>query len=462
MAPKPTIQLRTIFLLFFCIAVGLMCANAHSEEFESALTWTQKVAPRPHVYRFLLYTGAAAIVIGLLQQIQVLARFDLPQHSVDSGLRHARAFAIGWRSLIAIVLCGLAITRMSLARELFGLPASETFHKPFPDTLTFVCAIVVLGNSVRRWSRIGTIKERRLFVLIAFAASVVILSAILTNSGMLTFLVHIALGGVEHSHSACFQRPGAYPDLAKEGLRLFWISTGAIAAVLIASAAIMSANVYRAKRICVVPNIAIYAVAIAAAAAFCFWYYTIELPQISPDLAGAGFVSSWVDRLGGAALISIVVAVIAYRTAKAKEITSAVTFDTGAGGPPSQLHESVLVPLLLFGAAFVYLYELLRAAFNGWDFRINWDRQILDVLIAFLRWPESYIALSLVIVAAQFLWLRWKQKDGAPAWRLTPVDGSRLLWNWVALTLLAAVALPALSIYSFRYWLGPWYTYGPR
>jgi hypothetical protein len=254
---------------------------------------------------------------------------------------------------------------------------------------------------------------------------------------------------------------GAFPDHEKEGFRLFWLSMWATFAVAVAAAALLLAFAARNKRRFRLVCIVLYAIALGAAAIFCIWYYRVELRRISPDFFGVGLASSWLDQLSGAAMLAIVISAAAYRTATTDNLHSTKDARLCDGECQIYLHEYVVFILLLLGAPLDSLYEQFRTSFGDWTLRLNWQQQIAYVVADVLSRPETYLNLAVLIFSIQLLWRRWKHRAATPAWKLMPIDQLKFAQSWAALALLAAVGLPTLSIFSFTYWLGPWYLHGP-
>src|SRR5262245_8069936 len=125
MAAKPTIQLRTIFLVFVCAAVGLTCATALPKNADLRFVWFHTIPPRENLFHFLLYTGAALIVAGLIAQIRDLARLQPMAAKRKIELRFALLFAISWRAAIVVAFCACAVGQILLAREKIKLPETE-------------------------------------------------------------------------------------------------------------------------------------------------------------------------------------------------------------------------------------------------------------------------------------------------------------------------------------------------
>jgi hypothetical protein len=454
----PQIRLRTMFLFFACAAIGLTCATGLPEKDSAGFAWLHIIAPRKNPYYFFLYTSVTVIVAGLAAQTRDLARLKSGSLARSNDLRFAWSFAISWRAAIALALCACAVGRILLAREIIRLPdeflAQETV---FPDTLALIGIIVVLSNSIERRRFKPAAKESLCMTALAFVAGVLILALILRDTGLITYLVHIATQGIERAQQGRFQRVGTFPDQESEGFRLFWLSEAAAIVVVIAAAALLLAMAARDKRRYQIACFAVYWCAITAAAAFCIWYYLTEFHRISPDFAEAGLGSNWIDRLSGAFIAAIVITVAAYRSAKPQ---AARSIDGPSISTPNRklyLHEYAVFILLLLGAPVAHFYDQFRITFNDWNPRLGWQQQIPSKVADYLGWPETYIFLAVLVLSIQLLWRRWKHRGAVPVWKLTPIDVRQFVLNWAAFALLAVVALPTLSIFSFAFWLGPWY-----
>src|SRR5689334_11346748 len=84
MIPIPKFRLGTIFLLFFCYAIGL------------STTRDAVGAVEP--------TVAVAILIGLSQEIRQLWRWTPPPLAARGSFQFARNFAILWRCVVLFVI----------------------------------------------------------------------------------------------------------------------------------------------------------------------------------------------------------------------------------------------------------------------------------------------------------------------------------------------------------------------
>lgn len=459
MKSLPQIRLRTVFLIIFCAAVGMTCATAPKAEDDPSLKLFGFHVAQLNLHYAFLSAAAMAMVIGLTQQARMLARWQLPESVNNDDLFFARSIAICWRAIVAIIIGVCLVARILILRRVINLPEHENFYPSeiFPDTLLLMSVILVLTDSIRRWQRKNLKPQSGWIALLGSVCGFVLALLILPDSGLIHFLVHVATQGIELAAPLKFQRVGAFPTHQAEHFQLFWLSLGAvIAVVMVASGLALAKNIeFMTKGFIAV--IAASFTLLATSAAFCIWFYSAAFYHVSPDLASVGFASNWLDWLGGGTLIAILTTAGAYRLAIGK--ASATMCAPDDGGPANQvaLHESVLCLVFLFGTALVYFVETIRQFVNEPFFARS---TIWETIATVLSYPPTYIMLAVSVLSLQLCWARWTRRHEAVIWELKAIDQRRFLWNWFALALLAVVALPTFSIYCFTFWMGPWYLYG--
>ena len=461
MKPLRQIRLRTIFLVFCCAAVGMTCATAPPRERDPDLSFLNEYLTQLNLYYALLYAAASAMVVGLVEQIRYLVHVEAPASGDINNVRFAWRFAIVWRTIIAVVLGICLLARILLLRRIIQLPEHDLLvHLIFPDTLTLICAIVVFSDSISRWRHPTNARTSRTWVTVpAFISGVVLALLLLPDSGLITYLVHIATQGIEVAQPARFQRVGVFPNQQAEGYRLFWLSLAAAIDIAFAGATLMLANSPGVKRSYAKAALAAFVCSLFAAATFCAWYYTREFHRISPDMASVGFPGSWIDRLSGIIIAAILISTTTYRAARGNASCISQPSHHDALQGPTALHEHFLFVVLLFGAPVAYFVESLRVDFSG-GLPFGWQTQIWSLVGEYLRYSDTYIMLAIVALSARLAWERWRRRAVGPKWELHPLDRRRFVWIWLALALLVLIGLPTLSIYCFTSWLGPWYLYG--
>ncbi len=192
MIRRPTqFDLRTLGILVFCFSVGL-AANVNKVpermgflEFLESLPWA--------FYEILLTTCATAMVIGLLQQVVLLANANLEQNADRPTLR----FAIVWRTAVAALIAISLLVKVGINRELLELPEGEAFwfriySHLLPEHLIYGCMILVLTDRLGQYRQI---KLRKRNVLKVVWWGLVVLAALyaLANGSLILFYVYKAL-----------------------------------------------------------------------------------------------------------------------------------------------------------------------------------------------------------------------------------------------------------------------------
>jgi hypothetical protein len=439
----PRVNLSTIFVLFFCVAVGLA------------------ISPNPiDAVQPTIVTG---MIVGLVQQSRQLLR---ARKSVLGNFQFSFAlrFAVLWRTILAAIMTTCIAAHLLISQNLWHEPTRSDLiiYGPSLDVVIQLSMIVVLSDSVRRWQPQISLRKARLSRIVAkWMLALVLILLMQPDVGMMYYLVHIATAGIEFAHPVRFQRPGAFPDQYQEGFRLFWITSSAVVLLSMAALFLVIANVgQRTRRARLVLGVG-FAVTILLIASFCIWYYGKEFYHISPDLASAGFPGTWFDWVAAATIGGILVTAGACRLTRQHDPRILVSENISDASRDPAIHESAPG---LFRLASVAIVEVLSIVKQLIDFSPIPGIGSLWQAIAYLltSYLPFYLFLGVFILAVQFCWPRWRRRNEPFAWELVAVDRTRFFWNWVGLAMLATVGLPTLSAYSFIYWLGPWYLYGPK
>ena len=219
-----------------------------------------------------------------MQQVwSLIRRVDGPAPS-DEQLSFARTFAIGWRVLIAVTIGICLAAHTLISRQIISLPdhADLFFNHVFPDNLLLISVIIVLIDSIRRWQQNKRKVQRAWIDVLAAISGLLLALLVLPDSGLITYLVHIATQGIERAGPVKFQRPGVFPDQEHEHFQTFWLSLGAVVSIVLAATILSLARFIKmtTKRTIAI-GIAFLGL-LAASAVFCIWFYLSEFPRISP------------------------------------------------------------------------------------------------------------------------------------------------------------------------------------
>jgi hypothetical protein len=458
MKSLPRIQLRTLFLVFFCAAVGLTCVTAPATPADFVHSLFGMHVRQLNVHYALLCAAAVATVIGLFQQIRLLARSGTWAPST-SPIAFAKPFAFAWRALIALGISTCLVMRILIARHLLKLPEGQDIwdFKVVPDAVLYVFTIVVLSDSIQRWKpqKIETRLKRT--NTLAWIAVVILTLIVLPHAGFVVYLVNIATQGIEQSARLSFQRPNVFPNQQLDHYRIFWSSLGAVVAVATAMLLLVSTVNRTLARRGLISLFSISIVLLSASAAYVAWFYIQAYPRIAPDFASAGFGSDRLDWIGGVILAALGITIAAYRSAVDKEF-EAVVIPTEGKANEVAFHESPLCLMFLFGAAIAYFVETIHSMLDAPASGVS--PSIWLILGELLLSPSSCLLLVLTVLSVQLCWLRWKRRRETVVWKLEPILPGKLAWTWLAFALLVALAIPTLTIYACTFWLGPWYLYG--
>jgi hypothetical protein len=354
-----------------------------------------------------------------------------------------------------ITIC-LAV-QLLITRRAIELPENEVYlsFEVFPSAIWMLSMIVVLSEAIRRRTLpTDQYKQSRAITFGGWLAGTIFALIVLPQAALIHFLVHIATAGIESNITLAYQRLNAFPDHRAEGFRLFWLSTGAAVLIVIAAGSWFwtGQSRQRSRSTWLLWTLG-YIAPFIISTVFCVWYLRFEFYRVSPDFAGAGFAANWVDLLGGTLLLIIVISSATLRLSA--DSNAAVAVDP----VPQHLtffHESAFCIGLIFAAVAVYFFEMammissLPGAFGS----------VVSLVEFHFTETSNYLQLALILLSARLANLLWRQRKSPAEWRISPVAGNRFAANWIALATLAVVAIPTLSIYSFTYWLGPWYQFG--
>jgi hypothetical protein len=412
---------------------------------------------RLNVHLALLAAGATAMVVGLIEQVIALKHCQIPPASTKLGFAFARSFAVVWRIVFIVLIVVCLLGQVLLSRRILTLPERDgfIFYQLFPDKIFLIVVLFVLIDSLRRW-RPSERRQQRWWIdacVCLFGLSLA-LFYVWPDTGLTVFLVHIATEGIESAQR--YHRPGVFPNHQIEHFRTYWSSLAAAIAVMLAATFLARGKCTASANTQRYVYSALYLTLLGAAAGFCTWFYRNEFPRISPDMASVGLASNWFDWVSSSIVVAILVTAAAYRLSvedfnnETCEVTSTNSASFVA------FHESVLWLMLFFCSAVVFCFNNfrgLRTLFTA--------PSVLESLGYFLRSPESYLMMALAALTVHLCWVRWKRRHDLLAWKLRPVDRIKFGWSWLAVALLAIVALPTIAIYCFTFWLGPWQLYGP-
>jgi hypothetical protein len=428
MTSAPQIRLRTIFLLFFCAAVGLTTSKSPN----GALRATAEIT----------------IVISLFQQAWQLLRWRTTECDNSHELSFARRFAIFWRFAIAVILGACVLSRLLLAKH-FVLPPErgELFFYPLDQGLPQLCILIALCSSCARWRSSRPVVSLHVIRLpLLWILGIAIAAIMLTDGNIMQFLIHRALHGVERAQKPRFHRTDLYVQLSDEGYYAIWFGVVAVACLFVAALVAIHLRDKRAWPAVRRFRWPIFIVLLVPAAVFCVWYHRYEFYRVSPDMGSVGFAIGRYDSLIGALLAAVAVTAAAYKMAVRTAPMATVYPDLSVELDRRGFHESsVILCLLVAGAVTNICYrasELLSYAPTLAAITFRW-------LLCFLCDPSSLLAIATLVVTIQLCWLRWKTRSQAIPWTLPALSPQIFSEGWIMLAFLVIAGIPTIQAFVF-------------
>jgi hypothetical protein len=442
MIPIPKFGLRTIFLFFFCYAIGL------------AITRDAIGATEP--------TVAVAILIGLGQEIRQLWRWTPPPPTFQASFRFARHFAILWRCIVAALIfkqfalefirAALPSTQISTADLLDLASDFSLVSGNFPSAYS-LCILIVLCNSIERWrpkTLASSAPRRRTRWLVLLAVPLATFAVLQANFTM--YLVHLAIAGVEAGQPAKFRRPSVYITPVDENLLPFWLGSLAILGLLIGSAVLFRFVRRRNLATASLWNLAAIPPLLAVPALFSAWFFTAKFRQFSPDMFESGFEAGRIDVLSGCALGIVMAIIVAHRLACSRDFCDPPIADVSENPEKTPFHQTPAIVLVIGLFGLYSLFVLGRVVFLD----LSIPQSLAGALVSTLSEPLSLLILAQSIASVQLCWIRWRYRAQPVPWQIAAMSRAAWCEGFVATLVLLAIGIPALHAFSFICWLMPW------
>ncbi|MGD9635250.1 MAG: hypothetical protein AB7G28_25745 [Pirellulales bacterium] len=459
---RPQFKLQSFFIVFICASIGLTCGLAPPPRVAPGFPGVY--IPQFNWHYAFLSAASIAMLVGLIQQIVILRTWQVTSAPSNDDTILARRLAISWRLIIASLITICLAVQLLITRRVIELPENDVYFpfEVFPSSVWMLSMVVVLAEAIGRRTLPSEQREQSQAIVVGgWIAAAIFALIVLPQAALIHFLVHVATAGIESNITLAFQRHNAFPDHRAEGFRLFWLSASAAALIVIAAGSWFWAGQSRqgSRSTWLVWTFGFIAPLIASTV-FCVWYFRSEFHRVSPDLAGAGFAANWVDLLGGTLLFIIVISSATLRLSA--DSNAAVAVEPADADVPQRFtffHESAFCLGLIFAATAVYFSEMamMISSFSG---AIGTGVSLIDLVEYLFTETSNYLQLALILLSVRFAVLLWRQRGTSIEWRIAPIAVRRFIANWIALAILAVVAVATLSIYSFTFWLGPWYLVG--
>ena len=399
----------------------------------------------------LLGSLTVAAAIGLWFQCAMLLR---SARGTIGPQRFALMIAIAWRWGVLGLLAACFVVRFLLDRQILkdNSQKLDNYCGPvFPDLIWTLCIVVVAGSVARRRRTSPPVRWRPLinFGLAVAAAALAVL--ILSDITLITYLVYIAVSGIERHEPLAFQRPGAYPSSAAEGFRLFWVSVAGAAAAWTAAVALVWASHRSGGWRRAIQSFLLIA-GIGGATAYSVWFHFWALPTFAPDFANVGMQLSWSESFSIAAILVGLVTWLTIRMATGNGQSDCGESVVWRPTDVRFLHEGLWFAIATLTCAAWYFIDFIRdtSASSGSPF---WSPDWKDYVRWSLTWLPNYFWLAILIFSARSILSRRRDLET----ELQPVSAGRFAIFFITTLLVVVSGVGATYGFVFCWWLGPWY-----
>jgi hypothetical protein len=432
----PRIRLRTIFLLVFCISIGLAVTRSVPGAIEPTVT--------------------TVLIIGLAQQIRALWRYRPDASQFD----FARRFSIAWRATVFLTLTFQLVDSFTnwsttLIASSLGESLNGTQWLVFLSAPHFICILVVLCSSIERWrlppptNSIPAQLQRLKYLLAVPLALLIVLGAT-----QMTFFVHKGLAGIEAGQPASLRRPGAYLSAPSETLPAFSFAIAAVLSLIIAGSILLRA-VRRADNTSIPLRTLLAAtLLLIVPCAFCAWFYVIRFPIASPDMAEAGLDTNWLDLLLGG-MIGLPIAIVGADKISQSTDTRPIQSDMAQTLDTTAFHETAPCLLLIALQSFYLLYVIASCCL---DFTSGSPigPTFYQGLVSMFSNPTILLFLAQAVAGLQLCWVRWRRRSDTVDWQLHGLSRPRFYRSVFAIAILLIIGVPTLNAFALASWMGPW------
>jgi hypothetical protein len=427
-------SLRELMGIVFGLAVGFAAMR------QSSVEW----------YEGLLVSAICWNILGLASQVFDLHLALRRTPNLSADLRTGGRFAIAWR-LIAIALLVGYCTLEALRRQgLLTLPEVEgpiiAVGEALRNLLFYLALIMVLSSIPWRAPRPRRVAEfYRALKIAGWLPAAALCLSVWTAWPQITFLVHLAISGIENAFPLRYANPDVDLDLLARSRRFAVHSC--------AAAALVPLNMWLTRRLSQawsltgrVPwtMIACLAMTLGTAAGYLFWLRTIGLPQFSPRFAENPTSAPWSIWLTAGLLLVLASGAASYRLVGLASGTAPTAMLHWRRAPRRYYHERGWTAFVLAIALAAKVFATLRSA---WLFDLGGALQF------FFTWPENYIILAAFWLALCGAFRSLCPRCESTAAGQAPLAFGRFAGVWLASLITFLIAAPLIAWLSFSYWL---------
>jgi hypothetical protein len=446
------ISLRTIFFWMFCAAVGLTSSfgpiiyrpqrpRINNDLMPPSLEWTQVA----------LWSATTAIAVGLARQAIAITSWKRQQPSVDRQLRFAVRFEVAWRGIVALLLASIIVIRTLAGLHFVELPEDQAMigADVITDFLLWLLLLLVMRAGINQAQPSTAPRPERSAIAVPLWIGIVLFGAyVLIHSSFIAFLVHLGCRGVDAGLRYTGNR---YPLWTDRTESFYVLRAGGLVAAWFVGTALMLQYLAPTGRSSLWRGAsAILGVTLlASAGVFVWWFIFYDYARISPDFADAGTASNWYQRLGGGAVVFLLAGIGASLVSRIRGSSRHVVAPASLALP--LVVESWPVISLLIGE---FGYSVVRTVISFFEpdaMAFDWD-----VLPYILISPEVAFMAALLLFSLWLAALRRKRMIPKPV-IIRAMSGWAFATAFATLLISLTIGIPLLAIFSFSFWLGPWY-----
>lgn len=313
-----------------------------------------------------------------------------------------------------------------------------------PDALLYLGIFATFNlNEAPSQCKLGR-KSQRFMRLFWIGSGTALAFVALYNLNLITYLVYLAIAGIEHYQPARFYRPGAYAIVEADRERFVCNAFLGLSSLLIGLAFWLMAMEHKGRMAHRVILMLLGATGLIISAGYSYWYFTQGLPTIAPEFKT--LQSDWWNWLEAAIVVAIAIPFIAYKTSRISDGPQ-----TGAG---PQFAFPIGIGMLICGSVgalsgFVYLVDQYFFSDYGYD-------SFIDSVKYFMTELSVYLPVAIFILYLKLIWQVFIAKKGLPNPTVATIDSYRFATICLALVLILPMAIPTLAAFSFSMWLSPW------
>ena len=465
----PRFQLRSVFVLVACAAVGLAVVAAKLPDPEFVhLIWETTIDSQ---IQFALSGVLAAVVtwcaFGLAFQILDLRRALKKKGAIGRDERFTVQFGIVWRIVAVCTFAAFYSLGILVDQDIIQLPSSDGFNAFTDQTAReglfyFMLLLTALSVATSKSSLLSRQQTGNRFLRWAgYVAATILIIVVCWQQTMIGYLVYVAIVGIELSEA--FPLEGVDANLMRRNLGFLVVTS--IAAVFVPANFLLLkrlANVRSKRRRETTTGLSVaLAFGLAITLFYSIWVSTTGLNRLSPAMADALYVGSWHYWLTVSLILLAASAALARRLViESREIES--TYGPPAWNYGDYYHGSRSFSFLLvivLGASAVcglvghYRIAAVVAGIPGPS--ESWLLKWAIMLETITADPTTWIAAAVFLVALRRSLLRRLNNLNPGVCAALPPGRFFTFWALSFLTI-GCGALPTVW-FIFALWLTPWY-----